>query len=123
MTIFIQGVQNKTHSRKYDYLLNGHIYIKYHFDIKGSYLVFFTLKVMMLEVGYIMVKMNILALLPYKWYEPPYIVTIKITRLTTGAKSFFFVINQIQVTSNKKSQVTRSHKSTVSHKSQVTSYK
>ena len=40
---------------------------KYRFDIQGSHLVFFTLKVMLLEVAYIMVKMNILALLPLKW--------------------------------------------------------
>jgi len=34
-------------------------------------------------------------------YEHPFIVTIKITSVTTVAKSFYFVINQIQVTSNK----------------------
>ena len=84
---------------------------------------------MFLEIVYIMVKMNILALLRYNGkyefsyivtiqmvtngnFEHPYIVTIKITSVTTVAKSFYFVIIQIVVTSNE-SRVTRvtSHES------------
>ena len=56
---------------------------KFHNEIQGPHVFFYTLLVM------------------FGNYEPTCIVTIKITSLTTVAKSFFFVINQILlVTSN-----------------------
>ena len=63
--------------------MDSKLKVKISNKIKGPHILFFTLLVMLGN------------------YEPHGIVTIKITSVTTVAKSFYFVINQIQVTSNK----------------------